>query len=52
MKKGCKKNVENLVKLKEKKQPMERFKGGFTYALLFGVSGESFRGGVGGGSKT
>ena len=34
---------------KRKTQSMERFKGEFTYALLFWVEGECFRGGGGGG---
>ena len=49
--------VEKLVELKEKRklgqneektQATERFKGRFTYGLLFWVLGESFRGGGGG----
>ena len=39
------KNVENWVELKEKTQAMERFKGRFTYTLLFCVLEDSFRGG-------
>ena len=52
-----KKNVKRrkLSWIERKKQATERFKGRFTYTLLFCVLGESFRGGGGGGgggSKT
>ena len=49
-----KKNVKRrkLSWIERKKQATERFKGRFTYTLLFCVLGDSFRGGGGGGSKT